>query len=142
MASDDRVWRKLYNLVRKAAGKSVRVGLFDGELAEIGAVHEYGSADGTIPERSWLRSTFRSRREDLAKMQARVTKAMLAGKITETQAMELLGQWAAGAVKQTIQRDGEFAPLAPATVEAKGSTRPLVDTGQLAQSIAYKVGDE
>jgi hypothetical protein len=66
---------------------------------------------------------------------------MLAGKIDERKAMGLLGAWASGAIKATISQSGDFAPLAPSTVKAKGSSRPLIDSGQLNQSITWVVED-
>lgn len=34
---------------------------------------------------------------------------------------------------------GDFAPLSPRTIARKGSSRPLIDTGQLRSAISYKV---
>ena len=35
--------------------------------------------------------------------------------------------------------DGTLTPNAPSTIKKKGSSRPLIDTGQLRQSISNKV---
>ncbi|OCA57864.1 hypothetical protein AA93_07090 [Xylella fastidiosa subsp. pauca 11399] len=47
---------------------------------------------------------------------------------------------AAGDVKATI-RHADLAPLTPQTIQRKGSSAPLIDTGQMLQSITYEVRD-
>lgn len=137
--ADLRVWRKLYNLVKKVDGASVQVGPADGENAELGLIHEYGAPSKGIPARPFMRQTFEHRRGELIALQAKIAQGLIAGKLTEERAMGLLGAWAAGAIKATITRDGNFAPLKPATVKRKGSDKPLIDTGQLVGSITFVV---
>lgn len=136
---DDRVWKKIYNLVQKADGASVRVGLPDGELAEIGLIHEYGAPKAGIPERSFIRQTFRNKRPQLIALQGRLAGMIMTGKITPERAMDILGAWLSGAIKATITSDGHFVPLAPATVKAKGSSKPLVDHGDLSRAVTWRV---
>lgn len=136
---DKGAWRKLYNLVNKVGGASVQAGVFDGELAVIAATQEYGSPKRHIPARPAVRQTFENRRGELIALQAKIAQALIEGKITEIRAMQLLGAWAAGAIKATITSDGNFAPLAPATVRAKGSSKPLIDTGQLVNAVTFVV---
>ncbi len=136
---DDRAWRKIYNLVRKVDGASVRAGALDGPSSEIATIHEYGAPKAGIPERSFVRSTFRDKRGELVALQAKVAAALIAGKVTESQAMQILGAWAVGAIKATITRDGHFAPLASSTVRAKRSDKALIDTGQLVGAIRFEV---
>jgi hypothetical protein len=136
---DRGAWRKLYNLVKKTTGASVKVGVFDGELAVIAAVQEYGSPLRNIPARPAVRQTFENHRGELIALQAKIAQAIIAGKLDEVRAMTLLGMWAAGAIKATITSEGNFAPLAPATVRAKGSSKPLIDTGQLVGAITFVV---
>lgn len=137
--TDDAVWRKIYNLVQKANGASVRVGIPDGELADIGLIHEFGAPKANIPERSFVRQTFRNKRPQLIALQARIAALIMTGKITPEAAMGLLGAFMAGAIKATITSEGNFAPLAPSTIKAKGSSKPLVDHGDLVRSITWVV---
>jgi hypothetical protein len=136
---DDRVWKKLYNTVRKVDGASVRVGVPDGELADIAAIHEYGAPKANIPQRSFVRQTFQRKRPELIALQARLAAGIMTGALDERRAMALLGMFMAGAIKATILSDGTFAPLKPSTIKAKGSSKPLVDTAQLSQSITWVV---
>lgn len=137
--SDDRVWRKIHSLVRKAHGANVRAGIPDGELAEIGLIHEFGAPGANIPERSFIRQTFRNRRSEIIALQAKISAAIMAGKIDARRAMALLGAWLAGAIKATITSDGQFVPLASATVKAKGSSKALIDTAQMLNAITFEV---
>lgn len=141
---NDAKWRKIIKQVAVMKRATVRVGIMGDagdekgvSLAEIAAYHEFGTA--TIPERSFLRSTFYGHAADgLAKMCATLSKAILEGKMDETRALGLLGLWAVSEVRKTI-RAGIEPELAPATIAAKGSSLPLVDTGQLINSITWVV---
>jgi len=141
---NDAKWRKIIKQVAEMKRATVRVGIMGDagdengvSLAEIAAYHEFGTA--TIPERSFLRSTFYGHAaEGLAKMCAKLSKAIIEGKMDEPRALGLLGLWAVSEVRKTI-RAGIEPELAPATIAAKGSSLPLVDTGQLINSITWVV---
>ena len=155
MPGTDAVWRALYARARDMRGIRARVGVLaekggsvtqqgsDLTLVELAAVHEFGSPAANIPERSFLRSTFRERSaKALASMVAKITKAILANKVTVKQGVNMLGAWGATEVKNTITQTEIPPPLKPATIAAKGSKRPLVDTGQLLNSITWVVEDD
>lgn len=105
-------------------------------LAELGMIHEYGTAE--IPERSFLRRTFEARRADLAALKIAAFKAILAGQQQPRAALELIGQQMVAWVKETI-RAGVDPALATETILRKGSAKPLIDDGQLINSITYEV---
>ena len=141
---NDRVWRGVLKRVSEMKRGTVRVGVMGDagdengvSLAEIAAFHEFGTS--TIPERSFLRSTFYGHAaEGLRLMCEKLSKAIIEGKLDEPRALGLLGTWAVAEVKRTIR--ASIAPeLAAATIAAKGSSLPLVDTGQLINSITYVV---
>lgn len=112
-------------------------------LVELAAIHEFGSPAAGIPERSFIRSTFYVRRvEALRSMCARLAKAVVTDGLDPKRALGMLGAWAASQVKETITEIDIPPPLADSTVQAKGSSKPLVDTGQLKNSITYEVVDE
>ncbi len=140
MPGDTKMWEQLVVKVGAAAKRKIRVGILeDGETATIGLHHEYGAPRANIPERSWLRSTFNERGNDLAKVQARVVRAILAGKLTVQQGLELLGAWAMNAVKRQITTSGTFEPLKPRTIARKGSSKPLIDTAQMLNAIRFVI---
>lgn len=104
----------------------------------VGIIHEFGSADGTIPMRSFLRAGIAESDGEIRKLIRKVARAAMDGKIEERQALELLGTRAQSIVQQKIVA-GPFEANAPSTVARKGSSSPLIDTGLLRQSITYQV---
>lgn len=119
--------------------RRVRVGIIGSERnAAIGAIHEFGAPAAGIPERSFLRDALVTDRRGLAQMQRKLTAAVLAGRMTGAQAAAALGAWAVARVKNRIV-DGLSPALQPETVERKGSSTPLVDTGQLLGAITSVV---
>jgi hypothetical protein len=117
---------------------------------EIGAKHEFGS--GNIPERSFLRSTIDGNK-DLQEEMEQLSAAVARGQIRARVAAERLGLSAVDKVKRKIQAKIP-PPLSPETIAKRaekgahgggvgsmgGSTTPLIDSGQLIQSIQFKVG--
>jgi hypothetical protein len=106
------------------------------EVATVGAVHEFGAPANNIPERSWLRSAYDENKRRLDQVKAKETGRVIDGKQNARQAIGRVGEWFAAQVKNKI-RKGPFAPNLPATILRKGSTKPLIDTGQMIQSITH-----
>lgn len=150
----DKGWRALLKAVAASEKMHARVGILGSDAvdehsesgmtnAEIAFVHEYGSRDGVIPERSFIRSTFVTRKAaELRAMLAKCGKAMFQKGLPLKTALGALGAWGAAEVKNTITQTDIPPPLEPATIAAKGSSKPLVDTGQLLGSITWDVVDE
>lgn len=109
-------------------------------VASIAAVHEFGAPKARIPERSFLRSAIDESRELLERTAKNVAGSVARGTLTANQAAARLGLVAQARVQRKIV-DGPFAPNAPFTVRQKGSSRPLIDSGQMRQSVTYEVVD-
>ena len=107
-------------------------------LVEVGAVHEFGSRDGRIPERSYMRSTFDARRDDYERGLKRAIGRAIDGDGDIDTELGRLGLVAAGDIQQTIATLTD-PPLAQATIDKKGSSKPLVETGRLKSSIDSEV---
>lgn len=110
-------------------------------VAMIAAVHEFGSPSQGIPERPFLRVAVQRNRQKYVRLNRINLVKMLRGQATAEQALGQLGEMAKGDV-QTEIRSGVFTPLKEATKKRKGSSRPLIDTGQMVQSIAWELGDK
>lgn len=110
-------------------------------LAMVAAVHEFGSPERGIPERSFLRSGILANLQQLIAMNAEHIRKIANGGFTVLTALNRLGVFAAGAVQKQIV-EGDYTPNAPATIKAKGSSKPLIDSSQLRQSITYQIGNE
>lgn len=151
---DDTIWRRIMRFAAsrtpEAQESHVKVGVIASQggsaqhsdsglsVLEIAAVHEFGAPSVGIPERSFIRRTFANKSAEMAKICGQLAAQFLAGLPLE-KALGKLGLWGQNAVKQTITKDGVPPPLKPATIKRKGSSRPLVDTGQLLNSITFKV---
>lgn len=146
----DQIMRYAKAQSKQAQESHVKVGILgadarrksaDGTLSmsELGLVHEYGTRDGRVPERSFIRRTFNQNRPELTKVCAEAAKRFIAGEDME-RVLNKLGAWGAAKVKATItEGEGVPPPLKQATIDRKGSSRPLVDTGQLKNSITWVV---
>ena len=126
--------------------EQVKVGLPQGSssypdgtpVVLVGAVNEFGSADGNIPERSFLRSTVIREKNNFIKFwRSEHAREILLGEESAAQVLGLLGQMAEGEVKRTITVLSEPANK-ESTIKQKGSSNPLIDTGLMRQSISYE----
>lgn len=108
-------------------------------LAMIALVHEYGSVTRKIPARPFLHPALRKNQNKYSKILAKKATAILLGRISLHQALALVGEAAQADVQKYIVEHQGFAPLKPATIKRKKSSKPLIDTGQLRQSIRYKI---
>lgn len=109
-------------------------------MAMVAAVNEFGSGDGRIPERSFLRSGILRGREIYRRLNYYSIRRIIEGKMTEATALARLGLAGVAAVQRQIT-DGNFVPNAPSTIRAKGSDKPLIDSGALRQSITYIIDE-
>ncbi len=149
MASSSKtdVWDRLYRKVGDLSHYKVKVGVLGGgakatggkiSLAQLAAIHEFGAPSVNIPERSFIRGTFKESREKLEHLAERLARGILSDKISVQRALEMLGTWAVAAIQARI-RAGIPPALKAATIARKGSSIPLIDTGQLLNSISYEV---
>lgn len=108
--------------------------------AALGYIAEHGSPARNIPARPWLGPPVNRMRDEAVAMLQKAATLRFDGKAAEAdQVLHALGLTAQNKVKDNIVSGGDpaFAPNAPATVAAKGSDRPLVDTAQMLNSVSY-----
>lgn len=94
-----------------------------------------------IPERPFLRVAIEKNKQAYIRLNRINLARIVRGDTDVPAALSQLGEMAKSHV-QTEIRSGNFTPLAPATIKRKGSSRPLIDTGQLVQSIAWELGEK
>jgi hypothetical protein len=118
---------------------SILVGIDDEdpELAEIALYNEFGTLDGHVPERSFLRSTMDEGRPKYLRLQEVAVDRMLDG-LDPRLAYGAIGLVACADVRRRI-RNRVDPPNAASTIAKKGSDTPLVDTGRLYDAIGYTV---
>lgn len=141
-------------------GKKVKVGAYNGDHAWLAGIHEYGcnitvtpkmraflhsqglhlsptTTEIKIPERSFLRTGHDINADRVMEQTARAISQVVAGKLSVDDMLDLCGQQFATAIKKYM-RDLSTPPNHPFTIEQKGSSNPLVDTGHMVESITWK----
>jgi hypothetical protein len=78
--------------------------------------------------------------EEIRDTQHALAVQVFRGKVDESAAANRLGAKVASMMQGRISA-GIDPPNAPATIEAKGSSKPLVNTGQLKSGITWRVED-
>lgn len=157
--------RKLGNLNRL----NVKVGILQSKggaaehnndgitMAELGTIHEFGAPKRGIPERSFIRSTFKDPevQREVQGQFADIAKDILKNLKTMDLRRPLgkIGVWAVAEVRDRVYGKDIKQDLAPATIKRKtrtnvdgqsgaGSTVALVDTGRLMQSLNYELEND
>lgn len=104
--------------------------------ATLAAIHDLGL--GHMPERPFVRQAISNRREVFTRMFADELRQAYAGTQTVEAAYNKLGLAASKSIAVEIARPAPaFQPLTERTIKRKKSSRPLWDTGQLAQSSSW-----
>jgi hypothetical protein len=141
----DRGFRALGERLRAAGERIVKVGIFGAAASadhgglsnvDIGTIHEFGTDD--IPQRSFIRATVDESRPQIQELQRKLGRGVVKGTITEDRGLGVIGAAVVGMIQKRIA-DRIPPPLQPETIARKGSSVPLIDTGQLRQSIAWEV---
>lgn len=106
-------------------------------VVDVASWHEFGK--GHNPQRSFIRAWFDENSAANKNFVRQQAKQQLQGRQTMQRSLELLGLRAVGGMQKRIASGRIKPPLSEATIRRKGSSVPLVDTGQLRSSIASKV---
>jgi hypothetical protein len=119
----------------------------DGESvtnAELAFIHEHGSPLKNIPARPFIRPAISlPRNQKMIRAQLAVAaRAVLAGdESAANRELNKTGLLAANAVKRFLADfpANQLAPNAPSTIRRKGSSTPLIDSGELRRAVSYIV---
>ena len=148
----DKGARALATRLHRVAGSRVKVGVLDdapkeeGEsasssplsLLEVASVHEFGAPAAGIPARSFIRAGVDENLPEIRRVQHALAVQVMRGAVELPVALDRLGAKVTALLQNRIAR-GIGPENAPATIARKGSSKPLVDTGQLKASITWKV---
>ena len=126
-------------------------------VLDVALVHEFGSRDGRIPQRSFVRATSDKNRRKWFGIAKGLKDRILRGQATVSSALDLMGVKGRSDMQRTIQK-GIPPALAASTLRRRrgapgggkktreifggknirvGKATPLIDTGQLLGSIQY-----
>jgi phage gpG-like protein len=110
-------------------------------MTTLGIIQEFGSTTANIPPRSFLRMPIEVKRNEIIQYlkSPEIKKLVEAGDILGI--MKRIGIKGQAIVQEAFATRGfgSWAPNKPATIKAKGSDAPLVDSGALRRSITSDV---
>lgn len=143
---NDKGWKKIAQAVLRSKDVIANVGVQnspsprDGGSSvsnlDLAIIHEFGT--DTVPERSFIRSSFDEHRPEYSRMLNRGGKQILDGKLDAETVVGVIGEKCLSDVKRKID-DGIPPPNRPSTIAKKGSSKPLIDTAQLKNSLTVVV---
>lgn len=120
----------------------------DATVAMIAAVNEYGSSDGTVPERTYMRRVARDNRREWQKDLAQIGVKVIRGADLKG-LLVAFGERVMSAVRVRLTKgDPSWKGLADSTIKARrkrhptspqGGEQPLFDTGFLASAGGTRV---
>ncbi len=129
----------------KIDGAFVDVGYFeesvysDGtQIAEVAAANTFGTDDGRIPERPFMQNTLDNNERKYLKIVRDSRDEVFLGRSDVRKGMVKLGEEIRDDMVKEIT-DLREPPNADITEERKGSTNPLIDTGQMRDNVKFKV---
>ena len=104
-------------------------------MNSLAAIHELGLG---VPKRAFIEPALQQNRNKHIKYAGRQITPIIRRRQSLNNAWQGLGVMAVADV-QKYMVTATFTPLAPAIIRRKGSSKPLIDTGQMRQSITYRV---
>lgn len=138
---------QLIREIRELRRYAVEVGVFgddDSFYVMIASVHEFGvtiqqeRGSIVIPERSFMRTTFDEKKAEWFEFVKRQLNNVFEFKIDAQTLYARLGARMVGDIQEKIT-DLDAPPNAPSTIQKKGSSNPLIDSGGLRMRITFRV---
>lgn len=108
------------------------------EVLLVAAVNNFGSASQGIPARPFMREGATPAVEATNPDIERLIPLLNQGKMTTTDILKVVGPKAEAAFKETILT-GDWVPNKEITIERKGSSRPLTNTGLMRNTLTHVV---
>ena len=146
----DQGWNRIKDEMRAAKGAGVKVGVLsdvepheDGaDMLLIAAANEFGTRDGHIPPRPFIRGSYDQNQRGLQRTARRLWDQVLAGTLTARRALGLLGEQHQGQVQEYMTAL-QTPANAPSTIRQKSTSAgvgnsPLEDEGRLLNSIRWE----
>ena len=137
---------KFMRMLEELATKEVRIGFQRGQASEsdgtdicdIAAWNELGTVN--MPSRPFMRKSV-NENEGKIKSFVKSMKHDLVSGASGEQILKKIGIFQKDLIQEKIT-EGEFAPNAVSTVKKKGSSKPLIDTGRMRQSVNYVIKEK
>lgn len=137
-------WQEIQRELAKLKKIGVKVGITEenntsesgANIAEYAAYNEEGTEN--IPSRPFIRSWVDNNKEQINKMMDSAFNHIVSGQWTAEDAMKRIGEFGASGIRKNIAK-GSFEPNAESTIKRKGSSRPLIDSGDMRRAVSYEV---
>lgn len=126
---------KILKDITSLDGTVVSAGVMDSKNATKAAINEYGTSK--IPQRPFMRTAVSRHGKSWGEKSAKAVQSVMKG-MPISQVTELVGMQMKSDISSTLTT-GPWTPNSVVTIAKKGSSRPLIDTGELRASITYKV---
>jgi hypothetical protein len=141
ISGGDKLERALLEMARQVSKPAtLRLGFLgnatypDGKsVALIAALNELGTS--RMPPRPYFRNMIAAKSPGWP---AAIAVNLKANNYDAERSLDDVGQAIAGQLQQSI-RDLTSPPLSPVTIARKGFSKPLIDTGQMLNSVGYEV---
>ena len=104
-------------------------------LGQLGLIHEFGTEH--IPPRPFLGPAIENNRASISALNRELLLKIIHGDLEKRVALGRLGAHGQRLVQEQI-RATYLPPLAPETIKRKGSSHPLIDTGQMMDNVAWE----
>ena len=118
--------------------RQVRVGIWGDEVVDYAIYNEFGTS--RMPARPFMQTTYNTHMPKVLKFVEYLTGQIIDGKTTPDHVLRTVGEKYQAAIQMTIRDAKTWAvPNDPYTVQRKGSSSPLIDTGRMLASVRYEV---
>lgn len=108
------------------------------DICDVAAWNELGTVD--IPSRPFLRKSVDENEDKIRAFLEEKGEDIVAGATTE-QVLKEIGIFQKDLIQEKI-KEGSYKPNALATIRRKGSSKPLIDTGRMRQSVNYEIKEK
>jgi hypothetical protein len=107
-------------------------------IIDVALANEFGVPELHIPQRSFIRDWYDERGAFAAQKMSRLLEESIRDTGNELQGVQRFALWAEADVRARIRR-GIYPPNAERTKQLKGSSKPLIDRGQLIAAIRARI---
>ena len=135
--------KQFERMLKELTSKEVHVGFQRGDakdengvdMCDIAMWNELGTVRS--PARPFMRQSVDNHTDEINRKFQSLKAAILSGKSADLILKEL------GIFQKDLMQNeiitGDFVPNAPSTIRRKGSSKPLIDTGRMRQSVNYVI---
>lgn len=156
---DESQVEEFLKMIKELSSTKLEIGIFsDGEggkkhskdspitVLGIATVHEFGltikfkkkKGSITIPERSFMRAGYDAEKSNIEKQGEKLLEQVINLQLPVNIFFETMGEFIVGRIQEYLT-NLDSPPLSQITIDRKGSSGVLIDTGQLRDSITHKV---